>query len=601
MVVASACACNPPASTPAGTSGATPGARERFEEAGPASGVDFKMGFLPKEQGETFKINLYDHGCGLAVTDYDLDGDDDVLFLNQLGANGLYRNRGDGTFENVTAAAGVGLEDRICVGAVAGDYDKDGDPDLFITSTRGGNVLFRNEGGGRFSDVTRVAGVGYVGHSQTGAFLDYDRDADLDLFVANTAEWTVNQFDSTDGYYPGKGDAANALGDMARSRPEKNLLYRNNGDGTFTDVSAAAGIGGKGWSGDVAVVDYDEDGYDDLLVTRMFGAAHLFQNRGDGTFRDVARTVLGRSSWGGVGARAFDYNNDGHLDLAILDMHSDMWMGLDREQSLVWAMLGAEKKRYPRVTGPRVEWDPAAGEGEKAAAEAFNVRYEEVVFGNTLYRNEGGGKMREISQTAGFETMWPWGCATADLDSDGYEDAFMPAGMGYPFVYWHNYLMMNDGKGRFADRAELLGVEPPPGGEVLGQVAGKPAVKSSRCAAIADFDRDGRLDLMVNNFNDRPYYFLNRLAKRPWIGFRLKGTRSNPDGFGAVVRVRAGSEVLTRQLQSTGGYLSQSSNTLCFGLGGRKIDAIEVTWPGGERQDVAVPALNSIHVVTQKS
>src|SRR6266702_9003792 len=150
----------------------TPGFREDLA----ASGIKFRMSFLPSEQGEKFKINLYDHGSGVAVGDFDNDGHDDIYFVNQLGANALYRNRGDGTFEDVTDKAGVGLGDRICVAAAWGDYDNDGYPDLFVTSTRGGNVLFHNEGNGTFTDVTKKARVALIAHAQTAAFFDYDND-----------------------------------------------------------------------------------------------------------------------------------------------------------------------------------------------------------------------------------------------------------------------------------------------------------------------------------------------------------------------------------------------------------------------------------------
>src|SRR5205085_5347811 len=157
-----------------------------FRECATEVGITWRMNFLPNEQGETFKINLYDHGCGVAVGDFDGDGHDDVYFCNQLGPNKLYRNKGDGTFEDVTERAGVGLGDRVCVAATWADYDNVGKLDLFVTSTRGGNVLFRNLGGGKFKDVTKQAGVSLVAHSQTAAFFDYDNDGYLDLFVTNT-------------------------------------------------------------------------------------------------------------------------------------------------------------------------------------------------------------------------------------------------------------------------------------------------------------------------------------------------------------------------------------------------------------------------------
>ncbi len=293
-----------------------------FRERARQSGITFSMDFLSTEQGEKFKINLYDHGCGVAVGDFDGDGYDDVYFLNQLGPNALYRNKGDGTFEDVTQKAGVGLGDRVCVAATFADYDNDGHADLYVTSTRGGNVLFHNKGDGTFKDVTKEAGLTYVGHSQTAAFFDYDNDGWLDLFVTNTAKWTLDTYVEEDHYFLGPY----SLWQMAASPVEHNVLYHNNGDGTFTDVTAKAALKGKGWGGDVAVFDFNEDGRLDLLVTNMFGASQLYRNNGDGTFTDVTKETLGRTSWGAIGSKAFDFNNDGRLDLLIVDMHSDMWL-----------------------------------------------------------------------------------------------------------------------------------------------------------------------------------------------------------------------------------------------------------------------------------
>src|SRR5678815_2590327 len=161
------------------------------------------MNNLRMEQGERFRINLYDHGAGLAVGDFDNDGRDDIYFLNQHGTNALYHNAGGGSFVDVTAKAGVALGDRVSVGATFADYDNDGLQDLLVTSTRGGNILFHNRGDGTFTDVTAAAGVRHVGHSQTPVFFDYDNDGDLDLFLTNTAHWTTDVFDMTSHSYVG--------------------------------------------------------------------------------------------------------------------------------------------------------------------------------------------------------------------------------------------------------------------------------------------------------------------------------------------------------------------------------------------------------------
>src|SRR5437763_1549507 len=175
-----------------------------FQECAEEVGITWKMNFLPDEQGENFRINLYDHGCGLAVGDFDGDGHEDIYFCNQLGANALYRNKGDGTFEDVAEKAGVALGDRVCVAATFVDYDNDGRPDLFVTSTRGGNVLFRNLGGGKFQDVTGEVGLSYIGHSQTGVFFDYDNDGFLDLYLTNSAGRTTDAYDAPTRSFVGK-------------------------------------------------------------------------------------------------------------------------------------------------------------------------------------------------------------------------------------------------------------------------------------------------------------------------------------------------------------------------------------------------------------
>jgi len=568
-----------------------PAFRERAREAGLA----FRMNFLPSEQGEKFKTNLYDHGCGVVVGDYNGDGHDDIYFLNQLGKNALYRNNGDGTFTDVTATAGVGLGDRICVGATFGDTLNKGVQDLYVTSTRGGNVFFRNKGDGTFEDATEKAGLAHVGHSQTAVFFDYDGDGFLDLFVTNTATWTIGDEKLEGRYFPGQP----GLAEMSTCRVEYNILYHNNGDGTFTDVTEKAGLKGRGWSGDVAVFDYNDDGRPDLLVTNMFGRSQLYRNNGDGTFTDVSADVLKRTSWGAAGCKVFDFNNDGRLDLYITDMHSDMWLppNVDPHTEVGTSFT----IKYPKVTGARAK---RGEEEENRFRDMFNIRYDEVLFGNTFFKKLPSGQYEEMSDKAGLETWWPWGIATGDFDNDGWEDVFIASGMGYPYAYWPNSLLMNNGNETFTDRAAALGIEPPRGGRFLKEKIGfRPAPRSSRCAAVADFDGVGRLDLVVNNFNDRAFYFRNHFPQKNWVAYRLKGTdpKTNRDAIGALVRLHIGNEVMVRQVHAAGGYLSQSSKTLHFGLGDRtKIDRAEVRWPGTTAWlPIEQTAINERHDLTQ--
>ncbi len=578
----------PPAAPAKAPPAAAPG--PRFEECAEKAGLRFRTTFLRFEQGERFHINLYDHGCGLAVADYDGDGDDDVYLLNQLGRNGLFRNRGDGTFEDVTAEAGVGLETLICSGAVFGDADGDGDRDLFVTTVRGGNVHFENLGNGSFADSTRKAGLSLVAESMGASFFDADGDGDLDLLVTNTGRWTLDDFDQGEPHFRGK----ETLAEVVTSEKLRNVLYLNDGAGRFTDGTEAAGIGGNGWAGDVAVFDMEDDGDPDVYVCNMFGADSLFRNDGKGRFTDVAREVLGRTSWGSVGCRAFDADGDGRLDLLVADMHSDMWMDMD-----VKAAFMEPAVKYPRFLARPV----ALGWKTPAEADAFDrltgMRGEDVLFGNTLFLNRGGGRFEEVSDRAGVETLWPWGVVEGDFDDDGPVDAFLPAGMGFPFFYWPSSLLWNRGDGTFADAAAAAGLEPPPGGTTTGTaILGIPCARSARAAATADFDGDGRLDIVQTNFNDRAFLWRNASPSARWCRLRLVGKGPNRDAVGAVARLTAGGRTQVRQVQAAGGYLSQSSNVLHFGLGGADaVEKVEIRWPDGGIQvlvDIPVDRLTEV-------
>ncbi len=564
------------------------------------AGIDFQMSFLPNEQGQTFKINLYDHGCGVAVGDYDGDGDDDLYFLNQLGANGLYRNRGDATFENVTEEVGVGLADRISVGATFADYDNDGDQDLFVTSTCGGNVLFRNEGQGRLVEATSAAGLQHVGHSQTPTFFDYDNDGWLDLYLVQTSEWTKGELDGEAGYYPGKGDLGNFVHVLA-SPVEYNILYHNNRDGTFTDVTASSGLKGRGWAGDAAVFDYDQDGWLDVLVTSMFGRAQLYRNQQDGSFVDVTLKTLGKTPFGGIGAKVFDSNNDGLLDIYVVDMHSDMWMGVDFQHRSEAKAKRFETRSFDRFFGPIYYESAQARQEEQRVQDLLGYDRDEVLFGNAFYQNLGKGEFREVTAERNLETFWPWGIAAGDFDNDGATDLFLASGMGYPFYYWPNALLMNNRQGAFIDRAVEFGVEPPRAGPFLEQtIDGQRCPRSSRCTATADFDGDGRLEIVVNNFNHEPYFFHNGFPQQNYVAFRLTGTQSNRDAIGAVVKLHLANSILVRQVDAASGYLSQSSKDLHFGLGySTSIDQVEIKWPSGRTQVLDEIELNRRHEIRE--
>jgi len=559
-----------------------------FRDVAKAAGIEFWMAYLPDEQGENFKINLYDHGAGVAVADVDGDGDDDVYFCNQLGPNALYRNDGGWRFTEVTAAAGVAVDGRVSVAAAFADVDADGDADLYVTTTRGGNVFFRNRGDGTFEDTTAAAGLEFVGHAQAAAFFDADGDDDLDLLVTATAKWTTETFDPRQRYYPGP----EGLFELVDSPPERNVYYRNRGDGTFEEATDAAGLAGPGWSGDVVAFDADEDGDLDVFVTNMFGRSALLANDGQGHFEDVTARALPTTSFGTIGARAFDADGDGRLDLLLSDMHSDMWteaMDVPKRQD-------ADRK-WPGLFGPRTSpGDPV----QAGLLRRLGYRVEGVLFGNAYLRALGGGRFEERSDASGLETWWPWGLATGDFDQDGAEDVFFASGMGYPFEYWPCALLHNDGAGRFTDRTQESGIDPEDGRMRGPKMRDRSVARSSRAVATADFDGDGRLDLVVNNFNGSPFLFRNESRPRAWVGLRLVGAGKNRDAVGALVRLTVGAKTLVRQVHAASGYLAQSSLALHFGLGtATHVDRGEIRWPDGSTQVIVDLAVGRTHTVAQ--
>jgi enediyne biosynthesis protein E4 len=553
----------------------------RFRDRLPESGITFVQ-HPTDDSAKFYKPNHYDHGNGLAAAD--VDGDDlvDLYFVNQLGGNELWRNRGGGRFENVTAAAGVGLADRVGVSASFADVDNDSDPDLYVTSVRAGNVLFENDGKGRFRDVTKESGLEYSGHSSGAVFFDYDRDGLLDLFLVNVGRYTTDE-KGRGGYFVGFADAFS--GHLKPERTEKSRLYRNLGNRRFADVTDEVGPLETGWSGDASFTDFDADGFPELYVLNMQGDDHYFTNVGGKRFVDKTAEHFPKTPWGTMGIKFFDFDNDGRQDLLLTDMHSDM-----SEE------IGPEREKLKS----RMQWTDAFLQGG-----ANNV------FGNAFYSNAGKGRFEEISDRIGAENYWPWGPSVDDVNADGWEDVFIASGMGFPFRYGPNSLLVNDRGRKFVDADLLLGIEPRRGGKTAAPTfdvdcategAGRKAcvgekgpitvagTLSSRSSVIFDLDGDGDLDIVTNEFNAVPQVLVNDLTQRKRVHFlrvRLVGRASNRAGLGATVRVHAGPLVLTKYHDGKSGYLSQSAIPLYFGLGAApKVDRVEVLWPSGRKSVV---------------
>jgi enediyne biosynthesis protein E4 len=557
------------------------------------SGIEFEHQIV-EDAGKEYKAAHYDHGNGMAVADIDGDGRLDLYFTTQLGSNRLYRNLGGNRFEDVTAQAGVGLTDRISVAASFADIDNDGLPDLFVTTVRHGNHLFRNLGGGRFEDITKPAGLDYSGHSSGAVFFDFDNDGLLDLFLVNVGVYTEERR-GKGGYYVAKADAF--YGHLYPERTEFSILYRNLGGGRFRDVSESMKLRDGSWSGDATFTDLNQDGFPDLYVVNMQGDDHYYENEGGQRFVDKTAEYFPKTPWGAMGLKFFDFNLDQHLDLFVTDMHSDMTQ--PQTEQAMRLSLAVEKSKSEAFCS--IQWTDEYLQG------ASNN-----IFGNAFYQNRGDGTFSEVSDPLGLETYWPWGISVGDLNADGFEDVFITAGMGYPFRYGINSVLLNEGGRRFVDSEFVLGVEPRSNGR-LGKVwftldcsgadrthslcAGKSGLQtvmgslSSRSSVLIDLDGDGDLDIVTNEFNDRPQLLVSNLSDVQPVRFlqiQLTGTQSNRDGLGAIVRVRAGGRTLTRYCDGKSGYLSQSVLPLYFGLGdAERVDSVEVRWPSGQTQVVS--------------
>ena len=493
-------------------------------------------------------------GCGAAFVDYDNDGWMDIFLLSGTtlegspdATNRLYRNNRDGTFTDVTEKAGLrrtGWASAVTVG----DYNNDGFEDLFVTYW-GQNVLYRNNGDGTFTDVTKQAGLLHEGTRWGSgcAFLDYNRDGHLDLFVANYLDFQFTEKPASGTYCNWKGVPV-----MCGPRglpPGLPALYRNNGDGTFTDVSAASGVlkASGSYMMTVVAADLNNDGWPDIYVACDSTPSFLLRNNHDGTFTDVgleAGVALNEDGTvqAGMGVGVGDFNPDGRLDI-------------------------------------------------------FKTHFSDDT--SVLYRGSAGGAFDDVTIASGIgvETRFVgWGTGMVDLDNDGFPDIFLVTGGTYPEVaakspgYAVNtprVIFRNLGNGKFEELIESAG-------EAIA------ARHCSRGCAFGDFDNDGDVDILIVNLNEPPSLLRNDVTgDGHWLKIKLVGMKSNRSAIGARVTARYAGKTQVQEVLSQSSFYSANDPRLHFGLGAATTADLEIRWPNGGREVLARVAANRFLTVRE--
>jgi hypothetical protein len=583
----------------------------RFEELSVrVTNVDLEHAF-PNEPKWHHLLSDYNSAGGIAIGDFDQNGRPDLFFTNYNRGNKLYRNLGNWKFEDVTAPAGLDAIGLWSTGPTFVDIDNDGDLDLYVCVTASPNLLYINDGKGHFSEQARAFGLDYSGASVMMSFADYDRDGLLDAYLLTnrltlgtdhrkpkSSEETfarkivVGHADGTVTISPEykslfrilyAGDAQGKQRSFLVNAGQEDILYHNNGDGTFSDVSSQAGIHGFDIGNSATWWDYNDDALPDLYVANDFeGLDYLYKNNGDGTFTDVAVDVLPHVPWFSMGADYADINNDGHMDLFATDMA---------------ATTHYKQKLNMGDMGKRIDF-----------VEAMETKQ---YMRNALFLNTGTGRMLEGAKLAGVvSTDWTWSVKFADFDNDGFEDLFVPNGMSGDFMNSDLQARQNEkpeGAPDVWDGSAAL-LEMNRAYHNLGDLTfedastawGLDKFSASYGSATGDLDGDGDLDLVLTNFNAPVSLYRNNSAQGNSIQFQLCGTTSNAQGLGAALRVTTSEGKMQRFHNTVRGFMSSNENIVHFGLGdAENVDTLDIVWPNGDTQHFENLASNHRYTITE--